>query len=172
MSRKSLRTYDAYETSRMVLLRGKPLASFKSRGAAFAIDFFLVFLVFYSLLRLGIWLAPRLGMVLQDDIHLVFDFTHWYSLVFLVIYFTLWTYWTNGRSAGKWLFGIRVISIVRERMTLWNSLERSLGYGASFLEFGFGFLQYFIHPNRCTVHDRIAETIVIKDRVKNVESTR
>jgi hypothetical protein len=57
-------------------------------------------------------------------------------------------------------------------MTLWNSLERSLGYGASFLEFGFGFLQYFIHPNRCTVHDRIAETIVIKDRVKNVESTR
>jgi len=35
--------------------------------------------------------------------------------------------------------------------------------GASFLEFGFGFVQYFIHPNRRTVHDRIAETIVIRE---------
>lgn len=30
------------------------------------------------------------------------------------------------------------------------------------LEVGFGFLQYFTHPNRQTVHDRIAETIVIR----------
>ena len=170
MSKKNQRTFDAHETSRMLQLHGTRLASFKSRAAAFGVDFFLVFCVFYFLLRSGVWLAPRLGIVLKDDIHLVFDFTHWYSLVFLVVYFTLWTYLTNGRSAGKWLFGIRVISVVRERMTLWNSLERSLGYGASFLEFGFGFVQYFIHPNRCTVHDRIAETIVIKDRIKKVEA--
>jgi uncharacterized RDD family membrane protein YckC len=39
-----------------------------------------------------------------------------------------------------------------------------LGYGASTLELGFGFIQYFIHPNRQTVHDRIAETIVIDER--------
>ena len=32
------------------------------------------------------------------------------------------------------------------------------------LEAGFGFLQYFTHPNRQTVHDRIAETVVIVDR--------
>lgn len=31
------------------------------------------------------------------------------------------------------------------------------------LEGGFGFIQYFIHPNHRTVHDRIAETIVVKD---------
>ena len=29
------------------------------------------------------------------------------------------------------------------------------------LEAGFGFLQYFKHPNHQTVHDRIAETIVV-----------
>ena len=57
---------------------------------------------------------------------------------------------------------IRVISLVHERLTLWHSIERSLGYGASILEGGFGFMLYFIHPNRQTVHDRIAETIVIK----------
>jgi hypothetical protein len=49
-------------------------------------------------------------------------------------------------------------------MSLWHSFERALGYGASALEFGFGFVQYFIHPNRRTVHDRMAETIVIRDK--------
>jgi len=48
-------------------------------------------------------------------------------------------------------------------MSLWHSVERALGYAASTLELGFGFLQYFIHPNRRTVHDRIAETIVARD---------
>jgi uncharacterized RDD family membrane protein YckC len=52
---------------------------------------------------------------------------------------------------------------VHRRMTLWHSFERALGYGASALELGFGFFQYFIHPNRRTVHDRIAETIVVRD---------
>jgi hypothetical protein len=32
------------------------------------------------------------------------------------------------------------------------------------LEGGFGFIQYFIEPNHRCVHDRIAETIVIRDR--------
>jgi uncharacterized RDD family membrane protein YckC len=48
-------------------------------------------------------------------------------------------------------------------LTLWQSVERALGYGASFLEGGFGFVQYFFAPNRRTVHDRIAETIVVQD---------
>ena len=59
------------------------------------------------------------------------------------------------------MMGIRVISIVHHRMGLWHSIERALGYGASALEFGF--VQYFIHPNRRTVHDRMAETIVIRE---------
>jgi hypothetical protein len=40
-------------------------------------------------------------------------------------------------------------------------MGRSLGYGASALEGGFGFIQYITHPNAQTVHDRIAETIVV-----------
>ena len=64
--------------------------------------------------------------------------------------------------------GIRVVSVVHEKIGFWHAVERALGYGASFLEFGFGFLQYFIDPNRRTVHDRIAETIVIQDRKPKV----
>jgi uncharacterized RDD family membrane protein YckC len=166
MQGKAIRRFDAHETGRMLELHGMELASFRSRAAAFALDFLLAAAAFTGLVMLGSWLAGLAGIKL-GDVHLTFDFTHWYSLVFLVVYFTLLMYFTNGRSLGKWLFGVRVISLAHDHMTLWHSFERSLGYGASFLEFGFGFFQYFIHPNRCTVHDRIAETIVIADRKKN-----
>ena len=38
-------------------------------------------------------------------------------------------------------------------MTLWQSIERALGYGESALEAGFGFMQYFLYPNHRCVHD-------------------
>jgi uncharacterized RDD family membrane protein YckC len=144
-------------------LEGRPLASFKARGAAFVIDFFLCFALFLVGLFSGARVAGRFGL-LTENVNLKFDFEHWYSLAALVVYFGLCTYWGNGRTPGKWLVGIRAVSLVNERMTLWQSFERALGYGASLLEFGFGFFQYFIHPNRRTVHDRIAETIVVQER--------
>jgi hypothetical protein len=51
-------------------------------------------------------------------------------------------------------------------------MERALGYGASMLEGGFGFVQYFTNPNRCCVHDRIAETIVVSDKKRPAQETR
>jgi uncharacterized RDD family membrane protein YckC len=160
---KTNRTYNAHETERMHAMHGLPLASFKSRAAAFAIDFILAFTLFIVMLIPSNKLIRRFGLV-TGDVNLKFDFEHWYSLIFLVVYFALSTYWGNGKTIGKWLLGIRVVSLVHDRMSLWQSCERALGYGASLLEFGFGFVQYFIHPNRRTVHDRIAETIVIQDR--------
>jgi len=80
-----------------------------------------------------------------------------------VLSFTLWIWLDGGRTPGKRLFVIRVVSLAHERLSLWHSLERALGYGASALEAGFGFFQYFIRPDRRTVHDRIAETIVIAE---------
>lgn len=41
-------------------------------------------------------------------------------------------------------------------------IEHALAYGTSALEPGFGFLRYFMHPNRQTVHGRIAETIMVE----------
>ena len=116
------------------------------------------------MLILGVRLGSRLGWLkLEGDVRLEFDLHHWYSLIFIVLYFGLSTYWGNGQTLGKRLLGIRVVSLVHEKMSLWHSFERALGYGASALEFGFGFIQYFIHRNRRTVHDRIAETVVVKE---------
>ena len=45
--------------------------------------------------------------------------------------------------------------------------KRSLGYIASTLEAGLGFLQVFWNPNKMTLHDKIGETVVINIRKKN-----
>ena len=83
---------------------------------------------------------------------------------FTVLYFGLLTWRGKGRSPGKRWMGIRVVSLVHRHLSLWHSIERSLGYFAAFLEGGFGFFQFFIHPYRRTIQDRIAETIVVTER--------
>ncbi|MET0553207.1 MAG: RDD family protein, partial [Vicinamibacteria bacterium] len=88
-------------------------------------------------------------------------FSNWQSVVWWVLYFGLATYLGKGQTPGKRIMRIRVVSLVHGHLGLWHSIERALGYGASALEFGFGFVQYFIHRNHRTVHDRIAETIVV-----------
>ncbi|HEX8632936.1 MAG TPA: RDD family protein [Pyrinomonadaceae bacterium] len=159
-----MRTYNAHETERMHQVHGARLASFKARAIAFVFDFFVAFLLFAVALVLGLRLVSSLGWFkLKTNVNLEFDLHHWYSIVFVVLYFGFSTYLGNGQTLGKRLVGIRVVSLAHERMSLWQSFERALGYGASALEFGFGFIQYFIHPNRRTVHDRIAETIVVKE---------
>jgi len=159
--------YNGTESHRMQELDGLPLASFTRRAGAFIVDFLIASVVCVPILMFGGELLQHFGLV-SGDVTLVFDYEHWYSIILLVAYFSLSVYYGNGKTLGKRLMGIRVVSVVHEKMGFWHSIERALGYGASFLEFGFGFLQYFIDPNRRTVHDRIAETIVIQDRKPKV----
>ena len=151
-------------------LHGVELAPFGRRAVAFVIDFAIGGLLFtlpFVVLALASGsFRPRLrmgGAPEAGTIQLNF-FDNWFSVLWWVLYFGLATYFGNGRTPGKRLLGIRVVSLVHQRLGLWHSIERALGYAASALEFGFGFLQYFLHPNRRTVHDRIAETIVVVER--------
>ena len=155
--------YNGTESHRKHELDGLPLASFTRRAGAFIVDFIIASILCVPILMFGGELLKRIGL-LNGDTVLVFDFEDWYSIILLVTYFSLSVYYGNGKTLGKRLMGIRIVSVIHERIGFWHSIERALGYGASFLEFGFGFLQYFIDPNRRTVHDRIAETIVIRDR--------
>lgn len=75
--------------------------------------------------------------------------------------------WRWGRTPGKWITGIRVVSLYHHRVGLWHSLERALGYIASSLEAGLGFIQVLWNPNRMALHDKIAETIVVRDPPKS-----
>jgi uncharacterized RDD family membrane protein YckC len=158
-----LKRFDAHETARLKQLEGLPLASFGSRAAAFVVDFVLAAVIFMAVGVPATILLQRAGWIAESDIMLHFDFKSWYSVVAVIVYFGLSTYFGRGKTPGKALLRIRVVSLLHARISFWHSLERALGYGASALEGGFGFIQYFVHPNHRTTHDRIAETIVVAE---------
>lgn len=87
-------------------------------------------------------------------------------------YFALANYFTNGRTVGKALLRIRVVSLYHKKIGLWHCIERSLGYVASTLEASLGFFQVFWNPNRMALHDRIAETIVVSIPSKKLKVKR
>lgn len=170
--------YAAHETERMAALDGVTLANFGERAIAFLIDVvaaFICFLLAMAVVSSTIW-AVRTGFTFESYAvhfdsesglgHIVIQ------IVVPVLYFGLSTWIWNGRTLGKRIMKIRVVSLVHDHMSLWHSIERALGYGAAALEFGFGFFQFFIHPNRRTVQDRIAETIVVSERVAHAVRSR
>jgi uncharacterized RDD family membrane protein YckC len=96
--------------------------------------------------------------IAQELINIVTD------VVVPVLYFGILLWRGKGRTPGKRLMKIRVVSIVHRHLSFWHCIERALGYGAAALELGFGFVQYFIHPYRRCAQDRLAETIVVTER--------
>jgi uncharacterized RDD family membrane protein YckC len=163
--------FNPHETARAESLSGAPLATFRQRLSAIAIDGFLVAATYIAA-------AMLLQYVIQERLHVHEELYHSANMqvkfdmqkllevawtLWLVLYFGLIVWKTNGRTPGKRLLRIRVLSLTHERLSFLQSIERALGYGASALEGGFGFVQYFFNRNRCCTHDRIAETIVVKD---------
>lgn len=100
-----MQNYAPHHLARLDQLKGKPLASFPRRAVAFVLDFFAAFLLFLVILIYGTKLLAYLGVIHPDtSLNLKFDFTNWYSLIFLVLYFGLFTYWGNGKTPGNTSF--------------------------------------------------------------------
>lgn len=158
-----MKNFNAHETARLMELDGVKLAPFFRRAAAFYIDLIIAIPLAVALIAGYTYFTG--GFNNSANLKFEFNFENWYSLVGLVLYFDLATYLGNGKTLGKKLLRIRVVSLTHSKMTLFQSIERALGYGASFLEAGFGFIQFFINPNERTVHDRIAETIVVDEKI-------
>lgn len=153
------------------------LATIPSRLVAILIDFVIIFFIFYLIDKIFDWVGFGITKInLTNIFHIDIEAKNMSENKILIlktflgfvptIYFVLTTYFTNGQSIGKKILGIKIISIYHHRIGLWHCIERSLGYVASTLELGIGFFQVFWNPNRMTLHDKIAETIVIKTRVK------
>jgi uncharacterized RDD family membrane protein YckC len=156
--------FNAYEIERLKALAGTELASFPRRVLAFLADLVILSALFAVIASLLEPLLLKQGWIKTGD-DIVFALNlNWYSVAWVVLYFGLATYFGRGKTPGKWLLRIRAVSLAHDRISLWHSVERALGYGLSLLEFGFGFFQYFIHPNKRTLHDRLAETIVIREK--------
>jgi uncharacterized RDD family membrane protein YckC len=156
---RTVRTFRPQGSSLQSRLAGTPLASFRRRAAALLIDGLLV-----ALLLVGVGVAFRgRAAITSADAEVSFEVGGILVFAVTILYFGVSTWLGHGRSMGKRICGIRVVSLVHDHLSLWHCIERSLGYSASSLEAGFGFLQYFKHVNAQTVHDRIAETIVVRE---------
>ena len=81
-------------------------------------------------------------------------------------YFVLFTA-AGGQTIGKMATGIKVVSVHGEspwsaRVPLADSVLRALGYLVSLLPAGLGFLPALFGAERRAVHDRLADTRVVK----------
>ena len=149
------------------------LATIKKRFFAFFIDWIVLIIIYFCILILFDLFNMEISNI---NVHGIFDVevemnnTPLYIITFMkflfgllpVIYFTISFYFWNGKTIGKYFLRIKVLSLYHEHLGLWHCIERSLGYFASALEFGFGYIQAFWNPNRMTLHDKIGETIVIE----------
>jgi uncharacterized RDD family membrane protein YckC len=149
------------------------LATIKKRFAAFLIDWIVLIIIYFCLLIV----FDLFNMAISNinvhgifDVELEIDNTPPFMITCLkflfglipVIYFTCSFYFWKGKTIGKHFLRIKVLSLYHGHIGLWHCIERSLGYFASAVEFGFGFIQALWNPNRMTLHDKIGETVVIE----------
>jgi uncharacterized RDD family membrane protein YckC len=161
------KAFALYNRQRLEWLEGKELASFKRRAIAFFIDVVISFFLFFLVLMVVgffIWYRQTGGEF--STYTFSFDIHSFYGRLLLnilvpILYFGLSMFISNGKTIGKKICRLRVLSLSGEQLGLWTCFERALGYGASIFELGIGFLQYFFHPNRRTAQDCLAETIVV-----------
>ncbi len=78
-----------------------------------------------------------------------------------IVYFSLLPAWWGGQTPGKKLFGLRVVELTGQPMTVMRCLRRYGGYAAGMATGGLGFLQLLWDRNRQGIQDRTAHTVVI-----------
>lgn len=156
---KRRRLFQMHETARLHALEGLPLASFGQRALGYFIDVFLAVLLWAPL-----EFCWRRYLLHEEQITLTWDFHEAGNVVVVLLYWAAWNYFGNGQTPGKFVARTRAMSLTSERLGMWQSVERALGYGAAVLEGGLGFLQFFWDKNRMCAQDRLAETIVVDVR--------
>lgn len=77
------------------------------------------------------------------------------------LYYSVLTAWWRGHTIGKKLLRIKVVKLDGSPLNLWESFGRYGGYGAGIATGLLGFFQVFWDPNRQTIQDKIAETLVL-----------
>lgn len=140
----------------MLREESRPLATVAIRAAAFGFDFAL-FNAFRALL--GLLALPEIelgsgGRLLTEGI---------VTVVYLFGYLCILPAATQGRTLGKLLLGIRIVRLDGQPLTVRNLFVRNwLGYIASGLLMGLGYLWAFGNARRQTWHDLALGTVVVQ----------
>ncbi|HEU0013104.1 MAG TPA: RDD family protein [Longimicrobium sp.] len=80
------------------------------------------------------------------------------------LYFTAFVALFKGQTPGKRVLGVRVVRLNGQPMTFWTSFERFGGYAAGLVTGLLGFAQVYWDRNRQMIHDKIVETVVVREK--------
>ena len=128
---------------------------FWRRAFALLVDAVIV----WMLLRVGDGAERALGR--WDLVAQAFERT--WSLVIPAAYFVL-LHGSGGRTLGKALAGVRVVSASGEPLSYGRALARHLAWFLSLFTFGLGFLVAVTRGDKRALHDLLASTRVLRTR--------
>jgi len=145
---------------------GVPWAGFYRRSCAFYIDVAILyalssFLFYLMYVAYTVGLAVHGQMLDLDNLGYFIRILFFAGLLLVGGYFVL-LHGMDGRTVGKWLLGLRVVSVNRTPITYGQALVRLFGtIPAAF--FGLGFFWILLNREKRGWHDILARTWVIKD---------
>ena len=131
------------------------LAGFFPRATAFIIDLVIVAVIAYATLQLSFMVAGGGGTRGMNYIYPV--------LFLLASTYFIFLHALGGKTIGKMLMGIRLISDEGRDVGIWNAFLRWFGYFISAAVMMAGFFWAIFDSGGQTWHDKIAGTYVVKD---------
>jgi uncharacterized RDD family membrane protein YckC len=135
-------------------------ASFDQRLLAMAIDLFMITLVYVVLVLISFaFIEEKTERIIlaTGGLPLIIIFKFFYSSIAEAS--------EKQATLGKRLLNIRVTDLNGERLTTPHSFGRNISKVLSILPFCLGYLYSFLNKKQQCLHDVIANTLVIKDRL-------
>lgn len=147
---------------------------FWRRAMAFSIDKIILFftsllVLFIGMIALSIsFLADYREMLPErlEEITITFVFIYLLMTVFISMFYFTYFHGATGQTAGKMIFGLKVVQSTGEQMTFGLAFLRWVGYIISAIIFYLGFVWIAFDPKKQGWHDKIAGTVVV--RVRNI----
>lgn len=131
------------------------------RFLAFVIDSFLIVPIYLIL----IYILDIFSLDLNLNMLLIKNFL--YNPLFLIFIFVTWIIF-KGQSIGQIIMNIKIESMDKKDITFIQYFLRLIGWLASNITFGIGFLVMFFNKDRRTLHDLTSKCKVIdlkKERI-------
>ncbi len=146
-------------------------AGFWRRLIAYMIDGFIISVVFIALMFIAgvaffagtISGGSNAWMVKIGNPEIMVSYTLWFWLFSTLINIAYFTYFhgSTGRTPGKMLLGLQVVSVDGSRISFGIAFLRSVGYLVSSIVFCLGYIWIGFDKKKQGWHDKIANTVVI-----------
>ena len=150
-------------------------AGFWSRFAAGIIDWFFINIASNVVVAVVLFIVSLVDPTFEQNVSMtdlllgaesgVLPAWYWYTVLGILIsyvgYWTIAVGWT-GRTVGKLMLGIKVVSIDGGRAGYWRAFARFWCYILCWATFGIGFVVIAMNSRHRGLHDFICGTMVIK----------